>query len=431
MSTPNRREFLVQSTAAALAVAAPSKADAANDRITVGVIGCGGMGSGHARALAARKDVAVAYACDPDDKRSAAAAKSVETASGRAPKTVRDLRQVLDDKTVDAVWIATCDHWHAPAAILAADAGKHVYVEKPCAHNLREGRLMIEAARRNKRVMQVGTQRRSNEMNQKAAEALREGAIGEVLVAKVWNSQLRSNIGRGKAGDPPATLDYDLWVGPAPMRPYQSNLLHYNWHWFYDFGTGDIGNDGVHQIDLARWGLGVDTHPVRIAALGGKYFFDDDQEFPDTHAVVYEFVTREGRKKQLLYEQRIWAPYSQEGEDNGNAFYGTKGMMLLGRSGWQIFGQRNAPGQSFQGKLGLDPHHTNFLECIRSGARPNADIEINHYSSALCHLGNIAARVGRTLRFDPEKEAVLGDEEADRLVRRAYRPGHWAAPKGV
>ena len=426
MSATPRREFLKQTgAAAALTLTGPG----ANDRITVAIIGNGGMGTSHARQLAPRKDVSIAYVCDPDSKRSAAAAAEVEKGSGKAPKAVKDLREVLDDKSVDAVWVATCDHWHGPAAILAADAGKHVYVEKPCSHNIREGRLMIEAARRNKRVMQVGTQRRSCDYNQKAAEALRSGAIGEVLVAKVWNSQLRRNIGHAKPGAPPANLDYDLWAGPAPKMPFQPNLLHYNWHWFYDYGTGDMGNDGVHQIDVALWGLGVETHPTSVAAIGGKYFFDDDQQFPDTQYVAFEFG-REARKRQLVYEMRIWSPYPQEGEENGNAFYGTKGWMLLGRGGYQVFNSKNEVIDTVKGKLELTAHHTNFLECIKSGARPNADIEIGHRAATAVHLGNLAARLGRTLRFDPDQEQISGDEEAGRLVRRTYREGHWAVPKG-
>ena len=254
------------------------------------------------------------------------------------------MRHVLDDKSVDAVWIATPDHWHAPATILACDAGKHVYVEKPCSHNIREGRLMIEAARRNKRVVQVGTQSRSTAHVRQAMEKLHAGAIGDVLVSKAWNSQLRRSIGHAQPSDPPSTLDYDLWTGPAPLVPYQANLLPGIWRWWYDFGCGDMGNDGVHDIDIACWGLGVDTHPSSIVALGGKYFFDDDQQFPDTQYVVFEYPGdgKVGHKRQLIFEQRIWSPYVQEGYENGNAFYGTKGMMLLGkRGGYKIFGPRN------------------------------------------------------------------------------------------
>ncbi len=362
-----------------------------------------------------------------------AAAQAVQKAAGRVPKAVKDMRRIFDDGAVDAVVIATPDHWHAPATLLACAAGKHVYVEKPCAHNIREGRLMVEAARRSKRVVQVGTQSRSAEYLQRAVELLHDGAIGDVLVAKVWNSQLRRNIGHARPSDPPAHLDFDLWVGPAPMVPYQSNLLPSIWRWWYAFGTGDIGNDGVHDLDIGRWGLGVDTHPTTVAALGGKYFFDDDQQFPDTQTVVFEYAgAGTKQKKQLIYEQRIWSPYVQEGHENGNAFYGTKGMMILGKqSGWQIFGPRNEPGDQMSGRLAGTVHHRDFLACIRSGQRPNADIEIGHLSAALAHLGNIATRVGRVLHFDPGTEQIAGDEEASRLVRRAYRDGHWAVPKGV
>jgi predicted dehydrogenase len=262
-------------------------------------------------------------------------------------------------------------------------------------------------------------------------ELLHNGAIGDVLVAKVWNSQRRSDIGRAKPSLPPAHLDFDLWVGPAPMVPYQSNLLPSVWRWWYAFGTGDMGNDGVHDLDIGRWGLGVDTHPNNIAALGGKYFFDDDQQFPDTQTVIFEYT--EGKpKKQLIFEQRIWSPYVQEGHENGNAFYGTKGMLVLGkRNGWQLFGPRNEPRDKMSGKPDGPAHHRNFLDCIKSGARTNADIEVGHLSATLCHLGNIATRVGRMLKFDPGAERIVGDEEANRLVRRDYRKDHWAVPRGV
>lgn len=214
--------------------------------------------------------------------------------------------------------------------------------------------------------------------------------------------------------------------------PYQSNFLHGIWRWWYHFGCGDIGNDGVHDIDIARWGLGVETHPTRVAALGGKSFFDDDQQHADTQTVVYEYAgaTKSGRPKQLLFEQRIWSPYVQEGFENGDAWYGTEGMMVFGKMGrYQLFGPRNKLIEESTGSPpDLAAHHANFLDCIQTGARPNADIEINHLSTALCHFGNIATRVGRVLNIDPQQEAIRNDEAAQALLGRAYRE-HWAAPK--
>jgi predicted dehydrogenase len=331
---------------------------------------------------------------------------------------------------VDAVIIATPDHWHVPAALLALEAGKNVYVEKPCSHNVREGRLLVEAARRSGRVVQVGMQSRSNPYIRRAMELLQAGAIGEVLAAKAWNSQLRKNIGRVKPSEPPASLAYDLWVGPAPMTPYQSNLLHASWRWFLNFGVGDIGNDGVHELDIARWGLGVDVQPHTIAALGGKYFFDDDQQFPDTQYVIYEFHSPPGKKKQLVYEQRIWSPYVQEGHENGNAFYGTQGMLILGKAkGWQLFGPKNQLKDQGEGNLDVVVHQRDFLECIRMGKKPHAGAEDGHRSASLAHLANLATRLGRSLNLDPAAEQCPTDPEANRLLQREYRPGHWAAPK--
>ncbi|RPJ27741.1 MAG: gfo/Idh/MocA family oxidoreductase [Planctomycetaceae bacterium] len=433
----SRRNLLRQSGTLATAVALAGlprtcRAAGANDRILLGMIGPGGHGSGLLASFVAQKDVEVVYVCDPDADRMNQAARVVEQAAGKAPKAVADLRRVLDDKEVDAVVVATPDHWHAPATILACEAGKHVYVEKPCSHNIREGRLMVEAARRNGRVVQVGTQSRSAEYIVRAMQLLREGAIGDILAAKAWNSQLRRDIGKVKPTEPPAHLDFDLWVGPTPMVPYQSNLLHSTWRWFFAFGSGDIGNDGVHDIDIARWGLGVETHPNTVAAIGGKYFFDDDQQFPDTQYVVYEYGTAEAGKKQLVYEQRLWSPYGQEGYENGNAFYGTKGMLILGKQeGWQLYGPRNERRDQMKGQLDGAVHHRDFLDCIRTGRRPHADIEIGHLSATLAHLGNIAARVRRVIHFDPQTERIVGDEEANGLVRREYRAGHWAVPKGV
>jgi predicted dehydrogenase len=436
MANNSRRSFL-KSTGLGLVAAGAASAGAvagANDRIVVGVIGPGGMGTGHLRHLVGRKDVEIAYVCDPDRNRAGAAADLVVKATGRRPQAVGDLRRILEDRAVTAVFIATPDHWHAPAAILALDAGKHVYVEKPCSHNIREGRLMVEAARRNRKVCQVGTQSRSTETVMQAMQMLREGAIGDILVAKVWNSQRRGTIGRAKPGSPPAHLDYDLWVGPAPMVPYQSNRLHGVWRWWHDFGCGDMGNDGVHNVDIAVWGLGVRTHPTKITALGGKYFFDDDQQFPDTQTVVCEYAEtgKDQRKRQLIFEQRIWSPYVQEGYENGNAFYGTRGMLVLGHTvGWRLYAERNKEIKSMTGAVNLTAHHDNFFSCIRNGGEPRADIGIGHLSATICHLGNIATRLGRTLQFDPKTEQIGNDKEAHALVRRRYRDGHWGVPSGV
>jgi predicted dehydrogenase len=433
----DRRDFLIragQGTAAALAAASTARA-AANDRIVVGLVGPGGMGSHHLDLLAANPRVSLAYVCDVDETRLAAAAAQAEKRSGHAPLAVKDMRRVFDDASVDAVWIATPDHWHAPAAILAVQAGKHVYVEKPCCHNIREGRLMVEAARRHNKIVQAGTQSRSTAHVRQAVERLRQGVIGQVLVAKAWNSQRRRSIGHARPTDPPSTLDYDLWVGPAPMVPYQANLLPGIWRWWYAFGAGDMGNDGVHDIDIAAWGLGVETHPTSIVASAGKFFFDDDQQFPDTQYVAFDYPGdgQVGHRRQLVFEQRIWSPYVQEGYENGNAFYGTEGLMLLAKNGgYRVFGPRNKLIEEVStGEPNLRAHHQNFLDSIASGQRPHADVEINHRSSALCHLGNIASRTGGAIRFDPETEQIIGNDEAAKLVRRDYRPGHWAVPRGV
>lgn len=442
-SIAGRRSFLKQTGsgvagAVALSWAAAGRAGSSSETIVLGAIGLGGQGTNLVKSFAKQKDVELAYVCDPDSRHAERGADAVEAIRGKRPKVVADLRHVLDDKSIDAVTVATPDHWHGPATLLACAAGKHVYVEKPCAHNVREGRLMIEAARRHKRVVQVGTQSRSSPPVIEAINLLREGAIGDVLVAKAWNSQKRANIGHAQPSKPPAELDYDLWLGPAPFVPFQANRLHYHWHWWYAFGTGDIGNDGVHDIDIARWGLGVETHPSTVASIGGKYFFDDDQQFPDTHYVVFDYPGDPptavdgtvGHKRQLIFEERIWSPYRQQGYENGNAFYGTKGMLLLGKNdGWQLFGPHNKPLRSSKaGGMG-EPHHRNFLECIKHDQRPHADVEIGHLSASLCHLGNIAARVGRTLHVDPQQERITGDEQANALLHREYRPDHWAVPK--
>jgi predicted dehydrogenase len=432
--TLERRDFLATAAgAAALAVMPPTSA-AESRKVVLGIIGPGGMGSNHIRYLTKRPDIEIAWVCDVDRDRLAKAAKLVEDGSKKAPRAVGDMRQVLEDKAVDAVFIATPDHWHAPAAILALDAGKHVYVEKPASHNIREGRLMADAVKRSGKVLQVGTQSRSTAVVREAMDRIRGGEVGDIRVAKAWNSQLRRSIGKSKPTDPPANLDFDTWCGPAPLVPYRPNMLPGIWRWWYDFGCGDIGNDGVHDIDVAAWGLGATTHPSRVTCLGGKYFFDDDQQFPDTQYAVFEYPVegKSGVNKQLIFEQRIWSPYVQEGYENGAAFYGTKGVLIIGHSvGWKLYGERNKPIAAKEGKADLAAHHDNFLACVRGEARAlNADVEVGHRAATLVHLANIAARTGKVLDFDPAAEAITNDVEANALVKRKYRD-HWGTPKGM
>ncbi len=435
MQRQPRRAFLQKNLALATTAILDAKTLEIAKTLKIGFIGPGGMGTNHLKLLVQRKDISISYICDPDSLKLANAVKLVQTASGIEPKAVKDMRQIFDDKSIDAVWIATPDHWHGPATILACEAGKHVYVEKPCSHNIREGRLMVEAARKNKCIVQVGTQSRSTPHILQAMKKIQEGAIGEVLVSKAWNSQLRRDIGKQKSSNPPPNLDYDLWTGPAPLRPYQSNLLPGIWRWWLDFGTGDAGNDGVHEIDIARWGLGVNTHPSNIAALGGKNFFKDDQQFPDTMYCAFDYpkASKQGFSKQLIYEHRIWSPYIQEGFENGNAFYGTNGMMILGKNGgWQLFGPKNKLIDSGKGSSDVSAHHQNFIDCIFSGKTPNGDIAEGHLSASLAHLANIACRLNKSFSFDPTIEKITDLPLANKLVGRTYREGgHWAIPKGV
>jgi predicted dehydrogenase len=439
MNKTKRRTFLKSAGFGALALSLGSRAVRAatnGEKLVIGIVGVGGMGTNHLKTLAQRKDATVAYVCDVDKNRLADAAGSVSSIAGNTPTPVDDLRQVLDDRNVDAVYIATPDHWHAPAAILALDAGKHVYVEKPCCHNIREGRLMVDAAKRSGKILQVGTQSRSAPFLKDAIQRVHEGEIGEVLVAKAWNSQLRRSIGKTQPSQPPAYLDFDRWIGPAPMVPYRSNMLPGIWRWWYDFGCGDIGNDGVHDIDVALWGLDVKTHPTRVACLGGKNFFDDDQQFPDTQHAICEYPrdgAPQGRTTQLIFEQRIWSPYVQEGYENGVAFYGTRGMLLVGHTkGWKLYGERNKLVAEATGQPTLDDHYDNFFACIRGDAKePAADVQIGHRAATIVHLANIAARVGRVLNYDPQTETIRDDQEANQMIRRQYRDGHWAVPRGV
>ncbi len=437
MSKTSRRRFIRASTAISLSAMAytnVAQAAARGQQPIVGFIGCGGRSKNLRRTFddAAR----VSWACDPDENR----AKDLQKDTG-AKHTTSDLRRVLDDKSVDAIVVATPDHWHAPAAIMGCEAGKHVYVEKPCSHNFLEGRLLVEAARRNQVVVQHGTQSRNNPLVVGAIQMLREGVIGNVLMAKAWNVQRRENIGRAEPTSPPAGVDYDMWVGPAEFMPYQANRFHYDWHWWHNFGTGDIGNDGAHEIDIARWGLGVDGLPSSASAIGGKYYFDDDQQFPDTATCAFQWPGdgSVGGRKQLMFEMRIWSKNYPHNCDTGVEFYGTKGMLFVSKRGklelWDDSNKRAtlSVDRFSNQSLGLPRNHqVDFLQAITENRKPAADIATGHDSVSLIHLANISVRTGRSLRIDPASETITNDEVANRLLSRDYRDGgHWAIPGGV
>lgn len=437
MAATTRRRFIHASAAvglSAMSYARVAQAAARGGRPIVGFIGCGGRSKNLRRTF---KGVSqIAWACDPDENR----AKDLQKDTG-AKHTTSDLRRVLDDKSVDAIVVATPDHWHAPAAIMGCEAGKHVYVEKPCSHNFLEGRLLVDAARRNQVVVQHGTQSRNNPLVVGAIQLLRDGVIGNVLMAKAWNVQRRDNIGHAKPSSPPSGVDYDTWVGPAEFVPFQTNRFHYSWHWWHNFGTGDIGNDGAHEIDIARWGLGVDGLPSSASAIGGKYYFDDDQQFPDTATCAFQWPGdgSVGQRKQLIFEMRIWSKNYPHNCDTGVEFYGTKGMLFVSKRGklelWDDSNKRVALSEDRFSKqsLGLPSNHqVDFLDAIADGRKPAADIAIGHDSAALIHLANISIRTGSSLQVDPAAQAINHNEIADQMLSRDYRDGgHWAIPGGV
>ena len=425
-----RRAWLATATAGAIAAATgprsrgaePEAAAAAAtpvDRIHVAVMGVNGRGAALARAFNANPRAEVVKLCDVDERIGGALAESLEKDGRRRPAIERDIRRVLDDKLVDVLVIAAPNHWHAPATIMAAAAGKHVYVEKPCSHTPEEGELAIAAARRHGRVVTMGSQRRSWPAVREGIERLRAGDLGEVRYARTFYAAHRGTIGRKQPGQPPAWLDWELWQGPAPERPFQENFVHYNWHWRWHWGNGELGNNGVHAIDVARWGLGV-THPTRITAGGGRYHFEDDQETPDTMMTTFEFPER----RLITWEGLSCTPSSMDASDFGIWFVGEKGSMLVGKDGgYSILDPANVVVETKQGPAGEATHIADFLDCVASGRRPHADIEEAHRSTLLCHLGNIAYRTGRSLVTRPADGRIVGDAGAEALWTREYRTG--------
>lgn len=424
MSELSRRSFLKTTggtvAAATLASTALRPAHAASGgKIRHAVIGVGGQGTNHCRQIAENMGdlVDLVAICDLDPERR-------EKVTGVLAKTVQvraleDFKEVMADDTIQSVTVATPDHWHTPLALHALAAGKHVYVEKPCSHNVLESRALADAAAKTGLCVQHGVQSRSGQGIKDAFQFLREGNLGKVRLAKAINHQLREPIGRAPDSDPPPGYNYDVWLGPAPVRPFSENRFHYQWHWWWDYGTGDIGNDGVHQLDVARWGLGVE-HPKAISASGGQLFYDDDHETPDTQVVTYEYD-----ECYLMYEMRLWTDYKMEGHDNGVIFYGDKGTLEVGREGCHVTlkgedKKKIGDGADFTGNI------RNFFESVRDGspAKLNGPIREGALSSDLAHFGNIATRMGRRLIWDESAYQFKDDPLATFLLGRIYRKGY-------
>jgi len=423
MSSPSRRAFLACSALTLSTASYNRAADQPNERMRIAVMGCRIRGKQLLPVFLKQPNVEIAYVLDPDERLHADMLKLAKSQPS-PPKTATDVRKVLEDPTVDALVVAAPDHWHALATVWACQAGKHVYCEKPCSHNLVEGRRMVQAARKYKKVVQIGTQRRSQPSIIAAREYVLSGKLGKVAFARAWIGGGRPNIGFAKPEAVPPGVDYSLWLGPAAEGPFTKNRFHYNWHWFWDLGTGEIGNNGIHGLDAARYVMGLDT-PTKISCSGGKYHYDDEQQTPDTQIAAFDFPTGAGGAAgcTLVWEHRVWEKKDQgpEGQSYGITIHGDKGTMLFNGDAWQVRGGDGASEKPKGDMVGM--HVRNFLECIRDGKRPHADIEEGHKSTRLCHLGNIAYRTGKTLFFDAKTETFPDQPEANKYLGREYRKG--------
>jgi predicted dehydrogenase len=407
---------------------APGAVLGAGDRVAIGIVGVGGRGRDHIDEFSKTANCRITTLCDIDQAARERGQAMVEKLQGQKPAAYTDMRQMFADKSLDAVSIATPNHWHALATIWALQAGKHVYVEKPACYNVFEGRRMIEAAHKYQRLVQVGMQSRSNAHKQRAVKLLREGTIGEVYMAKALCFKRRRSIGHKPDSPVPPGVDWDLFLGPAPMRPFNELRFKYNWHWFWDTGNGDIGNQGVHEIDIARWGLGVDL-PGAVSSTGGKYVYVDDQETPNTQLASFDYGGKE-----LVFEVRGLLTGDEGGLPRmgnnviGNLFYGSEGWMAVDAEGYQVYkGEKNEKvmDEKFQGPdvWSTVPHMTNFIEAVRANdaKRLNAGVEDGVKSAALFQIANISYRLKRRLEFDPESWSFRHDSEADRMLTRDYR----------
>ena len=462
----DRRHFLVSSAAALGASSAVFGSP--NETVRIACIGIGGRGGNHISSYSKLQNVEIAAICDPDDAHIAKGLKQIDGLGKKKPDTYKDIRKLLEDKTIDAISISSPNHWHTLMTIWACQAGKDVYVEKPCSHNVFEAKQIVAAARKYNRMVQQGSQIRSSVAVQEAVQKMRDGLIGDVYMARGLCFKWRDDIGHKPVVPVPAGVDYDLWTGPSPMHPFTMNRFHYTWHWFWDTGNGDLGNQGIHEVDVARWGLGV-KYPTKVSAIGGMFMFDNDQETPNTLNCAFEF-NENGKHKMMEFEVRHWMsnheatvgdssklpprpdaparpanrpPTGDDATDGpapaaaarrggnrprrapdsiGNLFYGSKGYLAVDSysSYHSWLGPDQEPGPS--NNKGGD-HFLNFIDVVKSRKREDlrAEIEEGAASTILVHLANVSYRVGRTLHFDSNTMTCKGDSEANKLLTRVYR----------
>ena len=422
----NSRRTFVLASSAALA----SKAVAAPDKLRIAVIGVNGRGKDHIQGLMKQPDAEVAMICDVDMQVAEKTAQMIDQRYQKKVEIVQDLRRVFDNKNIDAVTIATPNHWHSLATIWACQAGKDVYVEKPGSHNVFEGRKMVEAAKKYNRIVQHGVQLRSSEALQELVQKLRAGAIGNVYMSRGLVFRWRPSIGKKNPEPAPASINYDLWTGPAAFQPFSRRWVHYNWHWHWNYGNGDVGNQGIHETDMCMWGLGVDTLPTHVTSMGGKFLWDDDKETPEVQTSLYHYPDQ---KKMIQFEVRHWHTNDEKGASVGNLFYGSEGYAVVkGYDTYEIYAGKTQKAEKIASHTAGGDHYANWIKAIRSRktSDQNGPVETAHLSSALAHLGNISYRLQRQLTFDPAKEKFVNDKQADAMLTRQYRKG-FAVPERV
>jgi predicted dehydrogenase len=406
-----------------------------NDRIRAGVAGVHSRGQAHIAAISKCPNVSIGYICDVDSRVAAEGARLAEEAISERPVIEQDFRKLAEKKDLDLITIATPEHWHAPMAIMAVRAGKNVYVEKPCAHNLKEGEMLSELARKYpKTVIQMGVQGRSGQKNLQGINDIKNGLIGDIYIAKAWYANERKSIGTGKVVPVPEWLNWELWQGPAPREEYKDNVVHYNWHWFRKWGTGEMGNNAIHQLDCCLWALGY-GYPEQVTSYGGRYHFKDDWEFCDTQVSTYKY--KDGR--QIIWEGRSCNPFRLFGASNGVIFYGTEGTIKILPED-DVYVAYDLDGKTIRetdekvsdeqpdlmglSTLGLtEKHFLNAMEAIRGKEAAHAPITAGVVSNSLCLLGNISQKLDRTLLVDQATGKILGDKEAQKMTGREYQPG--------